>query len=182
MADPTRTRPIGSIIGAVAGLLFVLLNAAAMPLPVVWRVAAVIAFTAIGWWLLRPGSAVPQPPPDRSALRTYGLSVTAMVVSIPVGATLLTNVFDRPDAVVVWVVFVVGVHFVPFARAFEMALFYWLALTLVLVAVVGGIVTVATGDSHAPGVSGVVAGIVLLAFSATGPRILRQWSPAPGTG
>lgn len=61
-----------------------------------------------------PAAAPPRPRPG--ALRTYLLCVAAEVVAIPVGA-LVIRALDRPsDLIVVWVVFVVGVHFLPFAR------------------------------------------------------------------
>ncbi len=39
-------------------------------------------------------------------------------VGSTVGAVVLTNVLDRPNAVPVWVVSLVGAHFWPFAHAF----------------------------------------------------------------
>ncbi|MFD1049576.1 FAD-dependent oxidoreductase, partial [Kibdelosporangium lantanae] len=53
-----------------------------------------------------------------TAMRVYWTCVVAEVVGFFVGAQVITRVFDRPDLVVVWVVLVVGAHFVPFAAAF----------------------------------------------------------------
>lgn len=103
-----RNRPIGAVIGAIAGLAFVLINAGTVPVPLLWRLVAGSGFVAIIWFVVLRGSEVDQVPPSRSALRTYGISVAAMVVAIPLGATIITNILDRPNAVLVWVVFVVG--------------------------------------------------------------------------
>ena len=133
-----RNKPVGSLVGAIAGLVFVLVNAGAVP----WT--SRVAGGSRSWrrsrssgssWCAAPRSH-PEPP-SRAALRTYGISVTAMVVLIPVGASVITNVLEKPNAVVVWVVFVVGAHFVPFARAFDLPVFTWLAASMMLVAVVG---------------------------------------------
>ncbi|MBK9474679.1 MAG: hypothetical protein IPL94_00160 [Tetrasphaera sp.] len=165
------TKPIGSIIGAIAGLVFVLVNAGTVPGSLVWRIAAVIGFVAIAWFVVLRGPEMEGAQPSRTALRTYAISVAAMIVAIPVGATIISNVLDRPDAVLVWVVFVVGAHFLPFARAFGLPVFRWLSVSLVVVSVVGGVSTFISGSTTAPGWTGVVAGFVLLVFSAVGPRL-----------
>jgi dipeptide/tripeptide permease len=170
---------VGSSIGAIAGLVFVLVNAAAVPWTSVWRVAAVMAAVAIVWFVVVRGPAVDVQPPSRAAIRTYGISVTAMVVLIPVGASVITNVLEKPNAVVVWVVFVVGAHFVPFARAFDLPVFNWLAASLVLVSVVGAVPTLASDSAVAAGWTGVAAGFVVLLFAAVGPRLTRTGAEAP---
>jgi hypothetical protein len=168
--------PIGSIIGAIGGLVFVLVNAGAIPGTVYWEVAAVAAFLAIAYFVVLRGPRVHQPAPSRSALRTYGICVAAMVVAIPLGASLITNVLDKPDAVPIWVVFVVGVHFLPFARAFHLPVFRWLAVALMLVAALGTTLLLVSDDAAAAGWTGVIAGFVLLFFSAVGPRSRPQSS------
>lgn len=168
-----RTRPVGSVIGAIAGLAFVFLNAGAVPAPLVWRTASAVAFVAIIWIVVLRGPAVDQAPPSRKALRTYGVSVVAMVVAIPVGAAIITNVLGQPNAVLVWVVFVVGAHFLPFARAFELPVFGWLALSLIVVAALGAGLSLTFDPAAAAGWTGVAAGFVLLFFAAVGPRLTR---------
>ncbi len=173
------SRPIGSVIGAVAGLVFVLVNAGALPGAAVWRIGAVLVALAIVWFVVLKGSPVQQAPPSRAALRTYGIAVGAMVVAIPVGASILTNVLDRPNAVLVWVVLVVGAHFLPFARAFGLPVFRLLAWSLVVVALVGAVPTLASDSATAAAWTGVAAGYVLLAFSAVGPRLSQVTSTPP---
>ena len=77
------------------------------------------------------------------------------------------------ELVVVWVVFVVGLHFLPFARAFGLPVFDLLAWTLIALAVVGGVLTV-TADAVAGRWTAVAAGFVLLGFAAAGPRLTRS--------
>lgn len=67
--------------------------------------------------------------------------MAAIVVAISMGATILTNVLDRPNAVLVWVVFVVGGHFLPFVHAFHLPGFRWLSASLVIVSIVGAVPT-----------------------------------------
>ncbi len=164
-------RPIGSLIGAVAGLVFVLINAGAVPLSLVWGVLAAIAFAAVTWFVVLRGPDAVWPPPSQAALRTYAISVAAMIVAIPVGATIVSNAFGKPDVVPVWVVFVVGAHFHPFAGAFQMPVFRWLSGALVVDSVVGAFAALTFDDATAAGWTGVVAGFLLLAFSAVGPRL-----------
>lgn len=174
-----RNRPIGSIIGAIGGLLFVLLNAAAVPLTPIWWVLGVAAFAGTIWFAVLHGGTTVQQPPTRTALRTYGFAVLAMVIAIVAGARVL-NLLDRPNAVVPWVVLVVGAHFLPFAGAFGIAIFRLLALSLILVAVVGGVATLMHDDATAAGWTGVVAGFVLFLFAAIGPRLTSSNAPHAG--
>jgi hypothetical protein len=166
-------RVIGCIVGAVGGLGFVLGNAGAVPGSLAWRIAALLGFVAIAWFVVLRGRAVHHRPPSRTAMQTYGISVAAMVVAIPVGAAILSNALDRPNAVRVWVVFVVGVHFMPFARAFQLPAFRWLTAALVVDSVIGAIPTLKTDSLTAAGWTGVVAGFVLLLFAAVEARLSR---------
>lgn len=168
-----QTRPIGSIIGAIAGLVFVLINAGSVPASLVWRIGAAVVFAAIIWFVVLRGPEVHQVPHSRPALRTYGIAVAAMVVVIPLGAAIIGNVLDRPNAVLVWVVFAVGAHFLPFAHAFKLPVFRWLSASMVVVSVIGAVPTLAFDSATAAAWTGVVAGFVLLFFSAAGPHLSR---------
>ncbi len=172
---------VGSLVGAVGGLLFVLVNAgelgaAALPL----RVLGVVAFAAaVGFAVVR-GAGPGGPAPSRSALRTYGWSVTAMVVAVVLGAQVLARVLDRPELTPVWVVFVVGAHFFPFARAFGVPLFASLAVVLMAVAVAGAVVALTATPLGVPAAT-VAAGFVLLGHAAAGAVVERRRTrPAQG--
>ena len=174
-----RNRPIGSVIGAIAGLAFVLINVGTVPAPLLWRLLAASGFVAIIFFVVLRGSEADQVSPSRSAVRTYGISVAAMVLAIPLGATIITNVLDRPNAVLVWVVFVVGVHFLPLAHAFHLPVFRWLSASLVVVSVVGAVPTLTSDSATTAGRTGVAAGFVLLLFAAVGPRLTRGTTTPP---
>lgn len=169
-----QSRPLGSIVGVVAGLAFVLINAGAVPWSSVWRIAAVFAATAIVWFVVVKGPAVAHEPARREAIRTYGFAVTGMVVAIVLGASIITNVIEAPDTVPIWVVFCVGAHFWPFASAFALPVFRVLAAALMLVALIGAVVVPFTPDNVTAGWTAVVAGFTLLAFSDIGPRLARR--------
>lgn len=166
----TQSKPIGSIIGATAGLAFVLVNAGATPASLVLRAAAIVAFFAIIWFVVLRGPAVDHARPNRQGITVYALSVAVMILAIPAGAAVLRQVVDEPDAVPIWVIFVVGAHFWPFARAFRLPVFAWLSLSLIVVSLLGAIATARTSTATASGWSGVAAGFVLLFFAAIGPR------------
>lgn len=163
---------LASLIGAVAGALFIVINAghtgaAAGPIRVVGVVLFVMALT---WGVVRaPVSATTEPSPQ--AWRIYRTSVVAEIAAIPLGAIILTQVFDRPDLTPLWVVAVVGVHFLPFSRAFETPIYTWLGATMILLAVGGTIVTVASGSDSAPAWIAVGAGVALLCYSVAGPHV-----------
>jgi hypothetical protein len=158
------------LIGAIAGLVFVLVNAGgfAGPVDVVLRVLGVAAFAAVTWFgVLRPAAGRPGPEPAPGVLRTYLICVAGEVVAIPLGALLLNRVLDRPQLTPAWVVLVVGVHFLPFARAFQVPLFRALGWTLIGVAVLGGALALTLTPLAVPGAA-VAAGFVLLGFAALG--------------
>jgi hypothetical protein len=158
---------LGGTIGSIGGLVFVLVNAGGLPgpLPLVVRIAGVAAFAAAMWVVMRRPPA--GRPPARQSLRTYWIAVAAEVVAIILGANVINRVFERPELTVCWVVLVVGVHFLPFAKAFDAPVFTPLAWSLIGLAVVGGALTLAT-TATAAAATAVIAGFVLLGFSSLG--------------
>ena len=178
---------LGSFIGAIAGLLFVLLNAGPLgsPASVVLRVVGVAAFVLAVWYaVVRTRSWPPDPHLDTAAVRTYWICVIAETLAIPLGVLVLVRVLDQPDLTPAWVVFVVGAHFLPFARAFGVELFTLLAWALIAVAVIGALVT-ALGAPLGAAAAGVLAGFLLLAFAVAGAalrgRTVRLSRPAAST-
>lgn len=169
-----QSRPIGSVFAAIGGLAFVLLNANEVPGALVWQALAVIAFAAIIWFVVIRGPKIANATPGRAAIRTYGFAVLGMVAAILVGARLLNGVFDRPTAVLPWVVLVVGAHFLPFAGAFELPIFRPVAIALMIIGLAGLVATWGSDNTAAAGWTGVAAGFVLLLFGAIGPRLSRQ--------
>jgi hypothetical protein len=150
-------------VGIGFGLLFVLLNAG--DLPGGWTVVALVA--AAGLALVAAWFGVVQRPPgrtlwDASRARGYWTAVLAEVVAIPVGAAVLGGPLDHPELTVLWVVFVVGAHFLP-ARAFGRGAWTALGLALMLLALVGAGATLAV-DVVWASAAAVLAGVLLIGF------------------
>ncbi|RCK70001.1 hypothetical protein DT076_08305 [Desertihabitans brevis] len=166
---------VGSAIGAVGGLSFVLVNAGALPVPVdtAARVLGVVGFLAVlaAVVLGTPARPGPDGPPGRGQQVRWLVTTLAMVVAFVAGAAVLRAV-GYPDLQVLWVVLVVGVHFWPLAAVLRVPLFRRLGLALVGVALAGGIARFA-GWTPAAGSAATVAGLVLLGFA------LAPWLP-PG--
>lgn len=174
-------RRLGSIVGATGGLGFVLGSAGGLPATVLWQLLAVVLGVAVLVGVWRSTAPAP-PPPSRAGLRLYGICVVAMLVAIPLGARLLT-LADLEHLVRVWVVLVVGLHFLPFVRVFGTPLFTALGVALVGVAVLGlALSAAAGGDSTTwPAATAVAAGFVLLGFALGGltARADTTATPAP---
>ena len=128
--------------------------------------AGLAGFLAVlGFGILRPvrvGEIGEPVAPNAS--RVYWLSVAAEVAAIVIGARVIATVLDRPQLTVVWVVLVVGVHFLPFAKAFRAPIFRPLAWTLIGLSVAGAAAAVAVDMVAAP-ICAILAGVTLLAFS-----------------
>lgn len=167
---------IGALIGSIGGLVFIVVNAGQLPEPtgLVVRLAGVAAFLVVVWFgVIRPGAGPASASrPSRQAMRVYWICVLAEVISIPVGANVINRVFHRPDLVVLWVVAVVGAHFIPFAKAFHAPVFTWLSWTLIALAALGALAGVTVSPQAAPWTA-VLAGVALLAFGLFGSRIRR---------
>lgn len=161
----------GPLIGSIGGLVFVMVNAGGLPgaAPLVVRVLGVAAFAFVLWFaLFRPQSyRAPKAAPTAHEMRVYWICVGAMVLAIPLGATVINNVLGLPELTICWVVLVVGAHFLPFAKTFEAPVFAPLAWVLIALAVVGGALALAL-DVQAESWAAVLAGAALLFFSALG--------------
>lgn len=83
----------------------------------------------------------------------------------PGGAVVLNRVLDLPELVVLWVVIVVGTHFLP-AQMFAIGRYAELGVVLMLLAVGSAAAHLADGLSWVPSLGAVLAGMVLLAFTA----------------
>jgi hypothetical protein len=179
---------IGSMIAAVFGLLFVLLNTGALPPAAAWtlRAVAAAAFVAVLIAVLRVGAPGRVSVGGASAAgrspfgRAYWVVVAAEVVALFAGVRLLTGPLGHPDGGVAWVSFVVGVHFFALAAVFQAPFFNWLGVAVTACGVVG-LILVFAGAAQAwiDVIGGVVPGALLLAFGwwgASGTH--RQKLPA----
>ncbi|MGE2723306.1 GNAT family N-acetyltransferase [Mycolicibacterium pulveris] len=170
-----RLSRVFAAVCIVFGVVFVLVNAGGLPSP--WDVAAriagvALAIAAVARMLL---SRAPEENWSGSA-RTYWVAVAVEVAAIPVGATILTRVLDQPDLVVVWVVFVVGAHFLP-ARAFGIGRYAELGFVLMLLALISTAGYLIADIGWAPAAGAVLAGAALLGFAAM-PSMSRRRSIA----
>ncbi len=166
---------IFTLIGIAFGAMFVFVNAGDLPdpWPLVARISGGVAAIAAIWsGMTRPTPTTPAP--DAQALRAYWMALAFELIAIPVGAMVLNIVFDRPELVVLWVVLVVGAHFLP-ANAFGVPHISLLGGVLIVMAIAGAVGTLTIDDQIAPTVA-VITGFVLLAFSA-----MTSWTAGENT-
>jgi hypothetical protein len=162
-----------ALVGIGFGIVFVAVNARSLPSPgPILAIAAAVPLTAAALWFgvahARPASAV-----RSGSVRAYWLAVAGEAVAIPAGAIALHRINGNSDLVVLWVVFVVGAHFIP-AKAFGVGRYAELGAALMGIAVVFGILRLVGHIESAPATGGVLAGLSLLTFSAI-PAL--SWSP-----
>ena len=159
---------VGALIGAIAGLVFILINAGALRDPWSWalRATAILAFAVVVWLsvLRRDRTHRDRVSPSAAAWRVYWAMVAFEVVLLPVGVNVLVR-GDRPELTVPWVALIVGIHFLPFARAFESSVFGVLGFVLIGLAVVGAVLALLVGEEAATLTAGVGSGIALLGFA-----------------
>ena len=160
---------IGALVGAVGGVLFVLLNA--WPLGYPWdnavRVVGVLWFLGVLWAIWR----IPDDPdavrPDARQMQAFWIVVVLEVVLILGGTQLAIRVLDLPSASLPWVATVLGVHWLVFRMVFRQEVFLWLGWFTLSCGVVGLMVAltgVAGSDALAATAiaSGLIVGAVML--------------------
>ena len=161
-------QPLASLIAAVVGELFIQLTSGLLPPSLVWpvRIFGVLVFLAVLWYaVLRVWRPEPPRRRRRNSLRTYYILLGLLLVAVPAGIWLFQQVLPVPALILPWLVVLVGVHFFVFASAFAVPLYERLGAVLMAIGVVGGAVVLQFSPS-ASGLTGVVAGFVLLVFSA----------------
>jgi hypothetical protein len=180
-------QPVASLIAAIIGELFIQLAAGSLPAPLVWpvRIVGAMIFLLVLWYaVLREWEpALPRRPRPRSRLRTYYICLGLLTLAVAVGIWLFQQVLPVPELIVPWLVVLVGVHFFFFASAFGIPLFERMGAVLMATGVVGGAVVLQFASRSASGVTAVVAGFILLVFSAAAAPAGRgdaSTEPAPG--
>jgi hypothetical protein len=174
MTDFTKghliTLLISSFIGVGFGAGWWFSATASMPLLRVVGVVLVVALAAWVFLTARRGRDLPAGGGrgDSPFGKQYGIAVLLMVVAIFAGSKVLSAVFELPEAIPAWVLFVVGLHFVPFAKLFGSNRFLLLAGLLCGVAVLA-VVLGAVGSTWAwQAVPGFGGALVLWTIVATG--------------
>jgi len=172
-------RRTGALIGAIAGLVFILIHAGSLPdqIALAVRVLGVAGFVAVLWLavLRQPSAPRPLMNSPRGPWRVYWTSVAVEVALIPVGAIVLSRL-DHPELVLPWVVLIVGAHFMPFAKAFGIPTFRVLAGCLIGLAIGGGVLALTVSAAAGTVVAGVLSGVALLAFAG---YLGRSEAPVP---
>jgi hypothetical protein len=182
-------QPVASLIAAIIGELFIQLTAGSLPGPLVWpvRIVGAVVFLVVLWYAVLPEwqPAPPQRRPrPRRRFHTYYISLGLLILAIPTGIWLFQQVLPVPVLIVPWLVVLVGVHFFFFASAFSIPLFERMGAVLLATGIVGGAVVLQFASRSASGVTGVVAGFILLVFSAAiapAGKGEAATGPTPGT-
>ncbi|QII05580.1 hypothetical protein BH93_09510 [Rhodococcoides fascians A25f] len=163
---------IGSIIGAVFGLVFVFVNSDTFPttLTVGVRVVAVVALVVV---LLAVWRVQPAPAPEDGARggfgRGYWVVVAVEVVAIFGGLAIINGPLDAPQAAVAWISTVVGVHFVALALVWKLRFFTGLGVALTALGVLALILAAAgAADSSIDAIGAILPGFLLLGFALWG--------------
>ncbi len=168
----------GTVVGAAGATVFVMTNrsAFAQPWPRVAELVWALAFLAYVWFVfVRPREFPELGPVGRRAGVTYLASVVGMLVLIRLGTALLDAAGGaglRPALIVV----AVGLHFLPFARAFHTAMFAVLGSLMAAIGAAGLVLGWLgwLGDERAAPASAVLTGIVMLVvIAADAGRSLR---------
>ena len=161
----------GSLIGAVFGLVFVVVNTGSVlpAVAVVLRVLAVAAFLVVLIAVRHPASAGGRRSTRGGFGRPYWLVVTAEGVGIWGGLAVLNGPLDAPQAAVAWISSVVGAHFVALAVVWREPLFHVLGAALLGCGAVGLVLAVRELAAAAVDlVGGVLPGAILLGFGLWG--------------
>ncbi|MFD9338494.1 hypothetical protein ACFWBF_29465 [Streptomyces sp. NPDC060028] len=159
---------VGRLIGASFGLVFVLVNADALPVAIAVpvRLLAVVAF--LGVVLRRRGGGAPLPveqaTPGASFGRRYWYVVAAEVLAVLAGLIVINRILHAPRASVGWIALVVGLHFFGLAAVWRRPALHRLATAMTLCAA-AGLVLAAYGAPAAviATASGIAPGALLLA-------------------
>jgi hypothetical protein len=160
---------IGSLVGAVFGLVYVVVNAGPLPSAagLVVRLVGVLAFVVVVAALVRHRDA-PEPAPtgdNRQLARTFGLVTLAESVALVAGLVVVNGLLDQPRLGVAWVSVVVGVHFFALAVLFGLRFFHLLGVAITACGVAGfGLAAFGADAAPIAVVSGIVPGAVLLGF------------------
>ena len=135
-------------------------------------VLGVAAAIAGGWYARRlrsTGSAMA----DRRVRRGYGITVGVEVAAIVAGAVALGLRWRA--YLPAWILLVVGVHFIPLGRLFNIGALTWAGLALIPVAAAAAVTGAATGVQPST-VAGAGGGLVCLGCAAA---CLWGWLACP---
>lgn len=166
IGEPHNPLVLGTVIGAVGSTVFVFANRGALPDPWplvclgVWAAAMLFYAWAV---FLRPRDLTVGTPARRAGL-IYFASCAAMVLLIAGGSRVLAAVeltALRPALIAMSV----GLHFVPFARAFSAPFFQTLGAALATIGILGLVLGAVVAPVWASAAA-VLAGLSMLTLMA----------------
>ena len=143
----------GGLIGVVGGGAFLFGGIAGLP--------------AEHQGTLRGSAAAPADAAHRADARprrVYGIAVVTMLALLPV-TRLVALALDAPTAQIALVAAVVGGHFLPFARAFQAPVFWWIGGAMAVLGLAGAVLA-ALGDPVAGPAGAAAAGAAMLVIVA----------------
>lgn len=163
-------RTVGLLIGAVGGTAFVVLNALRLPVAAGAPLAVLAVGAFVGLVVLvrrRRGGAGVGGPGDGGGMygRGYRIVVAAEVVAVVAGVVVLGRL-GLGLAVLPWVAFVVGVHFVALGSVWRQPSLGVVGAVVAVAGAVGFALALAGAPDPAIAVAaGIVPGVALLAGS-----------------
>lgn len=175
---------IGSLIGAIFGLVFFLANAEYLGSPTgnfVEIIGIILFLVTIYFGIFNGRDEVAASPPSRAAMRVYGIAVGIEVVALIGGLALISQVFKAEYLSPMWIGLVVGVHFLPFAKAFGAQVFRLLGVAMIAVALVGALVGTVI-DHRLSYWAAIVEGLLLFASVIFGPAYNARHDPEKDAG
>lgn len=185
---PAAGAEIGGPIAASFGLVFVIVNSAALPGALRVGLIAVAALVAVAIIVLSlrlmrrwggrgsgagrgAASGLGGPADDPRGRSPFGAAFWIIVAVEPflivVGTRIVTGLFGDEFGVA-WIALVVGVHFLPFARIFGLRRFLAMGAAIAALGVIGFCLGFSGWEAAIAVVSGVGSGAVLLAFGLWG--------------
>ena len=163
----------GGLIGVVGGAAFLFGGAAGLPADVQGAVRALaVALTAFALVavLLRRRHLPDGQPPQRGAMRVYWIAVGAMLLLFPV-TRLIAQALDAPTMQIALIAAVVGLHFLPFARAFDAPVFWWIGGAMAALGLAGA--ALAAAGMPAAGPAGAAAAGAAMLVIVAGQALLQ---------
>ncbi|MFI5781167.1 hypothetical protein [Nocardia sp. NPDC051570] len=156
----------GRLIGGVFGLVFIEVNAGALPLiiGVALRVLAIAVF--LGLLVVLRRTRVLRPPVSVSGTnfgRRYWIVVAIEAVVGLAGIAVINGLLHTPRATVAWIALVVGLHFFGLATVWRQPAFRWLGTAMAACGAVGLILaTYGCSETTIAAIAGVAPGTLLL--------------------
>jgi hypothetical protein len=167
---------VAVLVSAVMGLVYLLVNASALPgsAALAVRVAGIIGFVGALLALRAVPTMGHDPSPGGFGAGYWAVVAAEVVVGLG-GAWVLTQVLDAPRATLPWVTLVVGVHFFGLGVVFGSRTQHVVGAMVTLCGAAGLVaVAVGAGDAAVALLGGVLPGVVLLGASYWGVGVAQR--------